>query len=119
MTAELIAIISTIVAVLLLGWLLFVFLPWLLDHGGDAAPDGAIPAVDILKRVAAQYSPRADSWELEPSRRAPVEPYPPEQAHAETQRHRECGIELCPAKHSAFWTLVDAGPAVAGPGVVR
>ncbi|MEU0503985.1 hypothetical protein [Nocardia sp. NPDC005998] len=118
MTAELIATLLTIAAVFLLGWLLFFFLPWLIDRD-DSVPDGAISAADILERVAAQGSLRTDSWELEPSHRAPAEPYTPEQAHAEMQRHRKCGTDLCPAKYSAFWTLVDAGRAVPGPGVTR
>ncbi|MEV6136523.1 hypothetical protein AB0L63_10795 [Nocardia sp. NPDC051990] len=119
MTAELIATLVTIAAVLLLGWLLFVFLPWVLDRGGDAYPDGAIPVADILERVAAQGSLSIDSWQLEPSHRAPTAPYSPVQAHAEMQRHRECATDLCAAKYSAFWCLVDAGEAVPDARAVR
>ncbi|WP_433626090.1 hypothetical protein [Nocardia sp. CA-120079] len=119
MTAELIATCVTVAAVLLLGGLLFVLLPWLLDRGGDAVPDGAIPAADILERVAAQGSLRTDSWELEPSHRAPAEGYTPERAHAEMQRHRECATDLCAAKYAAFWCLVDAGEAVPDTRAVR
>ncbi|MFI6366034.1 hypothetical protein ACIBG0_25135 [Nocardia sp. NPDC050630] len=112
MTAELIATLVTGGAVLLLGFLLFIFLPWLLDRGGEALPDGAIRAADILDRIGDDGSLRTDSWQLEPSHRAPAEGYTTEQAHKAMQRHRECATDMCPAKHSAFWTLVDAGRAV-------
>ena len=119
MPAELIATLVTIAAVLVLGWLLFAVLPWILDHGGDAYPEGAIPAADILERVAMQGSLRTDSWQLEPSHRAPNVPYTPEQAHAEMRRHCECSTDHCAAKHLAFWTLVDAGHAIPDVRAVR
>lgn len=97
-----IALIVTIAAICLLGVVV-----WRVTLHGDAYPDGAIPAADILSRVADEGSLRTDSWELELSHRAPSEPYTPEQAHAVTQQHRECGTDLCAAKHSAFWRLVD------------
>jgi hypothetical protein len=118
MTAELIATIVTVAAVLLLGWLLFVFLPWLLDRD-DAVPDGAVLSADILERIAREGTLRTDSWQLEPSHRAPADGYTPEEAHREMQRHRECGTDRCAAKHKAFWTLVDAGRAVPAPEVTR
>jgi hypothetical protein len=118
MPVELVATAVTIAGVLLLGFLLFVVLPWLIDRD-DAMPDAAIPAADILDRVAAQGSLRTDSWQLEPSHRAPTEPYTPEQAHAVMQQHRECGTDRCDAKHAAFWTLVDAGHAVPDVRAVR
>ncbi|MFE9327153.1 hypothetical protein ACIHDR_37330 [Nocardia sp. NPDC052278] len=118
MTAKLIATLVTIAAVLLLGWLLFVFLPWLLDRD-DAVPDGAVAAAEILERIADQGSLRTDSWQLEPSHRAPAEGYTSEQAHAEMQRHRECGTDRCAAKHMAFWTLVDAGHVTPDVRTVR
>jgi hypothetical protein len=118
MSAELIATVVTIAAVLLLGLFLFVVLPLLIDRD-DAVPDGAIPAADILDRVAAQGSLRTDSWQLEPTHRAPDVPYTPDQAHAEMQRHRGCGTDRCEAKHTAFWALVDAGHAVPDSRAVR
>ncbi|WP_329411948.1 hypothetical protein OG563_06030 [Nocardia vinacea] len=119
MTAELIATIVTVAAVLLLGWLLFVLLPWILDRGGEALPDGAVRAADLLGRIGDDGSLRTDSWELEPSHRAPAEGYTPEQAHKEMQRHRECATDRCAAKHSAFWTLVDAGRVTPDVRTVR
>lgn len=119
MTAEFIATLVTVAAVLLLGWLLFIFLPWLLDRGGEALPDGAMRAADILERIGDEGSLRTDSWQLAPTHRAPDEGYTPEEAHREMQRHRKCGTDRCAAKHTAFWVLVDAGRAVPAPGVER
>lgn len=96
MTAELVATIVTVAAVLLLGWLLFVFLPWLIDRE-TAVPDGAVQSADILERIALECTLRTDSCQLELSHCAPSDPYTPEQAHVVTQQHRECAIELCAA----------------------
>lgn len=84
-------------------------------------PDRAIGSTDsILAAVAAQGGlPPSDSWLLEPSHRKPLDPYTLEQAHAVMQHHRECGTDICRAKHAAFWTLVDAGKLVTDGRVTR
>ncbi|MGW4773646.1 hypothetical protein ACWEO2_37120 [Nocardia sp. NPDC004278] len=114
MPASAIALIVTVAAICLLAVVV-----WTVTRLPDTYPEGAITAADILERVASEGTLRTDSWELEPSHRAPAEPYTPEQAHAEMQRHRECSTALCPAKHSAFWTLVDVGQAVPDARAVR
>lgn len=113
-----IALIVTAAAILALWGGIRYGLPPLIDRD-DAIPDGAVSSVDILDHVAAEDALRTDSWQVEPSHRAPSEPYTPEQAHAEMQRHCECGTDLCTAKYEAFWALVDAGHAVPDARAVR
>ncbi|WP_328410321.1 hypothetical protein [Nocardia sp. NBC_00403] len=118
MPAQSIALLFVAAAIALLWLAVRYLLPWLLDRD-TAVPEGAVHSVDILERVAAEGSLRTDSWQLEPSHRAPSDPYTPEQAHIAMQQHRDCGTDLCAAKHSAFWTLVDAGHAVPDARVER
>ncbi|WP_327113456.1 hypothetical protein OHB12_31615 [Nocardia sp. NBC_01730] len=113
-----IALIVTAAAILALWCGIRYGLPYLIDRG-EAIPDGAVSSVDILDRVAAEGTLRTDSWQLEPSHRAPTEPYTPERAHAEMQRHRECGTDICSAKYAAFWALADSGQIVPDARAVR
>ncbi|WP_433202787.1 hypothetical protein ACQP1G_12905 [Nocardia sp. CA-107356] len=113
-----IALIVTAAAILALWCGIGYWLPYLIDRD-DTIPDGAVSSVDILDRVTAEGTLRTDSWELEPSHRAPPEPYTPEQAHAEMRRHRDCRTDICLAKYAAFWTLADSGQIVADARAVR
>ncbi|UGT63597.1 hypothetical protein [Nocardia asteroides] len=83
------------------------------------APEDSRAHGGILDRVAAEGTLRSDSWQLEPTHRAPSMPYSPERAHAEMRRHRDCGTDTCAAKHAAFWTLVDDGQIVPDARAVR
>lgn len=76
--------------------------------GRNPAPP-APPPTDILDVIATEGVLRSDSWQLEPSHRAPTNPYTPEQAHTAWQQHLACSAERCRAKAAALRTLVDAG----------
>ncbi|WP_330249305.1 hypothetical protein OG874_23520 [Nocardia sp. NBC_00565] len=118
MAVELMALIVLYAAIAVVWWAFRYGLPYLTDRD-DALPDGAVSSIDILDRVAAEDAVRTDSWALEPSHHSQSEPYIPEQAHTEVQRHCECRTDLCVAKYQAFWTLVDAGHAVPDASAVR
>lgn len=113
-----IALLVITAAVPIVWWSAVYLLPWLTDRD-DAKPVGAVMSADILIRVAAEGTLRTDSWELEPSHRAPTDPYTPEQAHQTMQWHLECGTDVCAAKHAALGTLIDAGLTVLDVRVVR
>ncbi|WP_330254374.1 hypothetical protein OG874_07430 [Nocardia sp. NBC_00565] len=106
-----IALIVTAAAILALWGGIRYGLPYLIDRD-DALPDSPVSSVDILDRTAAEDALRTDSWQPEPSHRAPSAPYTPEQARTEMQRHCECGTDLCATKYQAYRTLVDAGHAI-------
>ncbi|WP_329408290.1 hypothetical protein OG563_38745 [Nocardia vinacea] len=118
MPASTIALLVVAIAVAFVWWAAVYLLPCVADRD-DSVPEGALPAAEILDRIAAEGTLCIDSWQLEPSHRAPEVPYTAEQAHAELQRHRECGTNLCAAKYEAFWTLVDAGHSVPDVRAVR
>ncbi|WP_330253473.1 hypothetical protein OG874_02340 [Nocardia sp. NBC_00565] len=108
-----IALIVTAAAILALWCGIRFGLPYLIDRD-DAIPDGAVSSADILDRVTAEGGLRTDSWQLEPSHRAPSQP-----SNAEIRRHRECGTDICSAKYAAFWTLADSGQIVPDARVLR
>ncbi|MEV6432546.1 hypothetical protein [Nocardia sp. NPDC051463] len=118
MPTELQALLFIVAAVAAVLLLIFYVLPRAL--ASDAAtPDGAVPFAQIAECVAAEGSLRTDSWDLEPSHRAPTDPYTPEQAHMAMQQHRDCATDRCAAKHSAFWTLADEKCIVPDARAVR
>jgi hypothetical protein len=112
------ALLVTAAAVPIVYWSVVFLLPWLTDRD-DTQPAGAVMSADILIRVATEGSLRTDSFQLEPSHRAPTDPYTPEQAHKAMQWHRECGTDVCAAKHSALGVLIDAGLTVLDVRTVR
>jgi hypothetical protein len=118
MSAGMTALLFTAAAIPIVWWSAVYLLPRLTDRD-DTMPVGAVMSADILIRVATEGSLRTDSFQLEPSHRAPTDPYTPEQAHKAMQWHRECGTDICAAKHSALYTLVDAGLTVPDVRVVR
>ncbi|RJO76378.1 hypothetical protein D5S18_08560 [Nocardia panacis] len=94
------------------------FALWMAVRVGRADPCGAV-TTHLLDLFESERALRGDPWQLEPSHRAPSRPLTPEQAHWEMQRHRTCGTDLCPMKHAAFWTLVDAGQTIPDPRASR
>ncbi|MEV4128123.1 hypothetical protein [Nocardia sp. NPDC049707] len=98
MSAELITAMVVAAAVIFFLWLIFYGLPRVL--GADAVPDGAIPATDILERVASETS------RIHP---APPGGYTVEEAGYVLQEHLECSREICDAKNIAYWIRADAG----------
>jgi hypothetical protein len=112
------ALLFTAAAVPIVYWSVVFLLPRLTDRD-DAMPAGAVMSADILIRVAAEGTLRSDSWELEPSHRAPTVPFTPEQAHQTMQWHLECGTDNCAAKHAALGILIDAGLTVLDVRTVR
>lgn len=118
MPAGMQALLFTAAAVPIVWWSALYLLPWLTDRD-DTRPAGAVLSADILERVAAEGVLRTDSWQLEPTHRAPTDPFTPEQAHTAMQQHLECGTDRCAAKHAALWLLVDAGLTVPDERVVR
>lgn len=102
-----IAIAALVIALLIVSAVTY-FAPYV-GAGADAAPPDAVSASTILDRIATEGVLRTDSWQLEPSHRAPTVSYSPEQAHAAMQHHIACGMSWCGAKHDAYWTLVRAG----------
>jgi len=70
--------------------------------GGRAVPEGAVPAGEILQRVADEDT----------CHRAPEYPYAIDEAHWIMQERMDCTIERCAAKRMAYQTLVDAGRIV-------
>ncbi|MFI6776339.1 hypothetical protein [Nocardia sp. NPDC050412] len=96
MPTELITLIIIVLAVGFLLWTIFYGLPYIL--GKDALPEGAVPAAEILDRVAVER--------IHP---APPEGFTADDAALVLQQHLECSSELCDSKHKAYWTRVDAG----------
>ncbi len=82
-------------------------------------PETVSAPPDILDVIAREGVLRSESWQLEPSHRAPLDPYTPEQAHAAMQQHVDCGTDICRAKYAAFWLLVDEGLVVPDARAVR
>jgi hypothetical protein len=100
------AVAALVIALVAMAFFAFV-MPYM-GSGAKAQPAQAISATAIPDRVAAEGSLRFDSWQLEPSHRAPTVPYTVEQAHKAMQQHLECGADICGAKRSAMYTLEDA-----------
>ncbi|MBF6175907.1 hypothetical protein IU476_31035 [Nocardia blacklockiae] len=50
---------------------------------------------------------------------APAEPFTPNQAHKAMQQHRECPVEDCDRKRTAFQTLIEAGRVKPDSGRIR
>ncbi|WP_329408276.1 hypothetical protein OG563_38700 [Nocardia vinacea] len=98
MPADLVTAMVVAAAVMFFLWLVFYALPYLL--GSDTVPDDAIPATDILERVASGTS------RIHP---APPGGYTVEEAGYVLQEHLECSREICDAKNVAYWIRVDAG----------
>lgn len=118
MPAGMQALLFTAAAVPTVWWSALYLLPRLTDRD-DTRPAGAVLSAEILERVAAEGVLRSDSWQLEPSHRAPTDPFTPEQAHTAMQQHRECATDDCAAKHAALGILIDAGLTVPDVRVVR
>lgn len=89
----------TIVAVAFLLWTVFVGLPCVLDRPVDVP--GSEPVAGRVCHAAPEVS------------------YTPEEAHREMQVLINCDTVTCPAKHAAFWTVVDAGHATPDSRLVR
>ncbi|WP_062985457.1 hypothetical protein [Nocardia anaemiae] len=98
MPAELVTVMVVAATVMFFLWLVFYGLPYLLRS--DSVPDDAIPATDILERVASESS------RIHP---APPGGYTVEEAGYVLQEHLECSREICDAKNTAYWVRAEAG----------
>ncbi|WP_067479854.1 hypothetical protein [Nocardia amamiensis] len=93
MSAEL-TILVVLAAVSVMFWLIFVVLPYVIDH--PAGPHGAVPADETVER-------------LDHCHHAPTGPYTVAQAQRIMQRLIDCDATACDAKAAAFRVLAEAG----------
>ncbi|MET8877580.1 hypothetical protein [Nocardia sp. NPDC004604] len=99
MPAELttVTIIAAVIAVM--GLIVYI-LPYIVDPGGT--PEGAVPADEILHRVASEDT----------CHHAPEIGYTVDDAHAVMRERLDCTIDRCAAKRMAYSTLVESGRIV-------
>lgn len=97
MPAPMIAL-TALSAALLVGTLVVYVLPYIGD--GGRAPVDAVPAGDILHRVAVEH---------DECHRSPTVPYTVGEAHEVFRDRIDCSADRCGAKRAAYWALVDAG----------